>query len=159
MFVKPSNVGPGSFAIRLPILGVASLIIITTACSNDKSNNPQSATPAVNANVAETTKNPLTNLTVAVAAGKLLYAANCASCHGADGGGDSDFGASLPAKPSILTASDVVSAPDGKFFLVIKNGKMKDGKVTMPPARGVTDEQIWQIVSYVRTLAENKKED
>jgi len=159
MFIKSSNVSFGSFAIRLPTLGVASLIIITTACSNDKPNNPQSATPAVNANITETTKNPLTNLTVAAAAGKPLYAVNCASCHGADGKGDSDFGASLSAKPSILTTRDVASAPDGKIFLVIKNGKMKDGKVTMPPARGVTDDQIWQIVSFVRTLAENKKED
>jgi len=159
MFVKSYNVSLGSFASHLPILGVASLIIITTACSNDKPNNTQSGTPVVNANVTGTTKNPLTDLTVAAAAGKPLYAVNCTSCHGADGKGDSDFGASLPAKPSTLTTSDVVSAPDGKIFLVIKNGKMKDGKVTMPPARGATDEQIWQIVSYVRTLAENKKGD
>jgi len=155
MFVNSGNVSLGLFAIRPLTLAVVSLLIITMGCSNDKPNNPQSTTLTV----TETTKNPLINLTVAVAAGKPLYAANCASCHGADGKGDSDFAASLPAKPSTLTTGGVVSDPDGKIFLVIKNGKMKDGKVTMPPARGVNDEQIWQIVSYVRTLAENKKED
>lgn len=159
MFVKSCNVSLESFAVHLLTLAVAPLVIIITACSKDNPRSPQLTTPVVGVNITETTKNPLADFTVAAAAGKPLYAANCASCHGINGKGDSDFGASLPAIPSNLTTGDLVSDPDGEIFLVIKNGKMKNGKLTMPPARGVTDEQIWQIVSYVRTLAENKKED
>jgi mono/diheme cytochrome c family protein len=156
MFVVSSNVSPGSFAMRLPTLAAATLIVIGAACSMNKPNNPQSTNTAVSADVTETTKNPLADLNAAAAAGKTLYAVNCASCHGDDGKGEGVFAASLPAKPSNLTAGDVVSSADGKIFLVIRDGKMRDGKVTMAPARGVTDEQIWQIVSYVRALSENK---
>jgi len=159
MLVNSGNTSFGSFTVRLLTLAVPTLLIITASCSKDNQNRPQSTTPAISVNVTETTKNPLTDRIVAVAAGKPLYASNCASCHGAKGKGDSDFGASLPAKPSNLTINDVVSDPDGKIFLVIKNGKMKNGKVTMPPVKGMTDEQIWQIVAYVRTLAGDKKED
>ena len=159
MVVYSGNANSGSFALRLLTLVAAPLIFIATACSGNKPNTPQSTTTTFSGNVTETTKNPLTDLNGAAAAGKTYYAVNCASCHGDDGQGEGDFAASLPAKPSNLTAGDVVSAPDGKIFLVIKNGKMKDGKVTMAPARGVSDEQIWQIISYIRALAGNKKED
>ncbi|HKQ72578.1 MAG TPA: cytochrome c [Blastocatellia bacterium] len=157
MSVVSGNVSSGSFALRLLSLAAAPLIAIGSACSGDKPNNPQSNTTDVS--VTETTKNPLAGLNAAAVAGKTLYAVNCASCHGDDGKGEGDFAASLPTKPSNLTAENVVSATDGKIFLVIKNGTMRDGKVTMPPARGVTDEQIWQIVSYVRTLSENQSKN
>jgi mono/diheme cytochrome c family protein len=162
MLVEYGNVGAGIYSRRILALAVSPIIIIATACSGKAPDNPQS-TSALSSNVTETTKNPLNDFTAATAAGKTLFTVNCASCHGDDGKGEGDYSASLPAKPSNLTANDVVSAPDGKIFLVVRNGKMRQGKITMAPARGVTDEQIWQMVSYVRALSgnhsENKKED
>lgn len=104
--------------------------------------------------VTETTKNPLTDLAAAAAAGKPLYAVYCAMCHGDSGKGDGAAGASLAAKPTDLTTGKILSDPDGEIFLVIKNGKTTDGKVVMPPVRRLTDEQIWQLVAYVRTMAQ-----
>jgi len=156
MFVVSAIINPGPFAMRLLALAAAPLLIIAMACSAHKQNDPRSINPAVGANVTENTKNPLADLNAAADAGKKLYLVNCASCHGDDGKGEGDFASSLPFKPSNLTADDVVSSTDGKIFLVIREGKMKDGKITMAPARGVTDEQIWQIVSYIRSLSKNK---
>jgi mono/diheme cytochrome c family protein len=110
------------------------------------------AAPAAS-NVKDDTKNPLQDLTAAAAAGKPLYGANCALCHGDTGIGDGAAGAALDPKPTDLTKDNVPRDPDGKLFLAIKNGKMKDGRLTMPPANKLTDEQIWQVVAYVRTLA------
>jgi mono/diheme cytochrome c family protein len=114
---------------------------------------PTAAETTAASNVTETTKNPLTDLAAAAQAGKPLYEANCADCHGKTGKGDGPLAESIEHKPADLTQGDVPADPDGELFLVIKNGKMKEGKVSMPPAKKLTDEQIWQVVAYVRTLA------
>jgi mono/diheme cytochrome c family protein len=104
--------------------------------------------------VVKSDKNPLRNLTAAATAGKPLFEANCVPCHGETGKGDGPIAASLTPKPANLTEGDVVTDPDGELFLAVRMGKKdKEGKVTMTPLSKLTDEQIWQIVAYVRTLA------
>jgi mono/diheme cytochrome c family protein len=131
---------------------MASFILVTGACSNHQSQSSMAQNG--NAEVTETTKMPLEDLQTAVSAGKPLYAIHCAACHGDAGKADGIASASLPAKPTDLTMSETVSAPDGKLFLVIKNGKMREGRFTMAPVKKLTDEQIWQVVAYVRTLSQ-----
>ncbi len=113
----------------------------------------EETTAPVTSNVTETTKNPLADLAAAARAGQPLYETNCADCHGKTGQGDGPLAESIEFKPADLTKGDVPADPDGKLFLTIKNGKMKEGKVSMPPAKKLTDEQIWQVIAYVRTLA------
>jgi mono/diheme cytochrome c family protein len=112
------------------------------------------STPAASS-VTRDTINPLPDLARAAAAGQTFYQQNCAMCHGDKGGGDGPLSASLTPKPESLTSELVTQAPDGEIFLTIKNGKMREGKATMPPVRGLSDEEIWQVVAYVRSLAKN----
>jgi mono/diheme cytochrome c family protein len=136
----------------------------SVACSKQPTNETTNHTPAANqsatpagspitlpAQVTEEAKNPLPDLVAAAAAGKPLYQANCALCHGDTGESDGPASASFNPKPTILTKGDVTTDPDGKLFLVTKNGKGK-----MPPMKKMTDEQIWQVVAYVRTLAQKE---
>jgi mono/diheme cytochrome c family protein len=118
------------------------------ACSNSTSSSPSVVT--------ETSKNPLPDLKAAAEAGRSLYQVNCALCHGPGGKGDGIAKDAFETKAVDLTANDQLSKPDGKLFLVIKNGKMNGGKMTMPPAKNLTDEQIWQLVAYVRTLSKTQ---
>lgn len=125
-----------------------SAIALFAACTGNPSTN-SSQLPAV---VTEDTKNPLPDLVIAASSGKPLFSIHCSMCHGGDGRGEGLAGGSLALKPTDLTAGKVVFDPDGKLFLAIKNGIMKDGKPTMPPAKMLADEQIWQIVAYMRSL-------
>ena len=97
--------------------------------------------------VTKETKNPLPNLATAANLGKPLYQANCALCHGDFGASDGPASSSYDPRPTNLTKGEVTTDPDGEIFLVTKNGKGK-----MPGMKRLTDEQIWQVVAYVRTL-------
>lgn len=141
------------------LLGVALLIIVlgSTSCSNQASSENASKQPTTPANastvtlpteVTETTKNPLPDLAMAVNVGKPLYQANCSLCHGETGAGEGPAGASFDPKPTHLAKGAVTTDPDGKLFLALKNGKGK-----MPPMKRMTDEEMWQVIAYVRTLA------
>jgi mono/diheme cytochrome c family protein len=83
------------------------------------------------------------------AAGKEVYAANCESCHGATGVGDGIAGSSLDPKPANL----VTFAPQvGDDYLFWRVSAGKDGTSMVSWAGILTEEQIWQVVAYIRTL-------
>lgn len=141
---------------KMPVRGsraaLTSILVVLffAACSGAQHKVDSTVTEAT---VTAQTKNPLPNLAAAAIAGKPHYDANCAVCHGDAGAGQEAAGGALSARPANLTTGKVLSDPDGEIFLAIKNGIKKDGRVTMPPAKRLTDEQIWQVVAYVRTLA------
>ncbi|MBK8206846.1 MAG: cytochrome c [Planctomycetes bacterium] len=97
-----------------------------------------------------------------IAKGKELFGnadrGNCVSCHGASGKGDGPLGANLDPKPGNLTDPDVHEhVSDAYIFWRIKTGNAgwgnHDGKVSgMLGFANGTDEEIWQLVAYVRSL-------
>lgn len=136
--------------VRCLALVMISTVTLVAACSGKSSH--ETASPAA-ATVTEQTKNPLPDARAAAAAGKMLYAVHCTMCHGDDGKGEGSAGGSIAVKPTNLATEDVAAAAAGKLYLIIRNGVKKEGKQTMPPAKKVTDEEIWQIVTYVQMLA------
>ncbi len=85
----------------------------------------------------------------AATAGAEVFKTNCESCHGPQGHGDGPAGAALDPQPKNLA----VFAPTvGDDYLYWRINTGKEG-TSMVAWKGVlTDEQIWQVVSFIRTL-------
>ena len=85
----------------------------------------------------------------AASAGADVFRTNCDACHGPQGHGDGPASAALNPAPRNLPEL-VKVATDDYFFWRISTGK--DG-TSMVAWQGVlTDEQIWQVIVYIRTL-------
>jgi len=101
---------------------------------------------------ADTLINPLTEDDADILAeGEELFTLYCALCHGESGYGDGAAGGALGEKPANFHDSLVTNQSDGALFW-----KISTGKGNMPPfTEAFTEEQRWQLVSYLRKLADN----
>jgi mono/diheme cytochrome c family protein len=81
-------------------------------------------------------------------AGMAIYTKNCASCHGKAGLGDGVKARALKNSPGDFSKPEFQSLSDGDVFY-----KTKTGRDEMPKYEGkLTDDDIWNIVNYMRTL-------
>lgn len=88
--------------------------------------------------------------------GKLLYAANCTSCHGEKGEGDGPAAAAMNPKPAKHSdAAYMGTRSDAELFKAVKEGGASVGKSPMmaPYGGSLSDAQIHDLVAFVRTLA------
>src|SRR5260370_19046129 len=81
-----------------------------------------------------------------ISRGGTLFAANCASCHGAAGRGDGRASASLLPKPANLTAARF---SDERLRSVLWNGVTGSA---MPPWRQLPTEDFRALVPYIDSL-------
>jgi len=81
--------------------------------------------------------------------GGMLFAQNCARCHGGGGKGDGPEGVNLPSRPRDLTAPRVHGLADGEIFQTISAGR---GYMPSWQSR-LSELQIWDLVNYIRTLS------
>lgn len=86
--------------------------------------------------------------------GKKLYQTNCTSCHGQTGLGDGPAGINLDPKPANFHDPIVVNESSPyKFFNTIRLGVPGTG---MTPYSNLSDEEIWSLAFYVKSLGYNK---
>ncbi len=124
------------------------LVFVLTACGGgsapDSNQEIVLATPP--AEYAELT-NPLG--AEAASDGADIFASTCASCHGETGKGDGIAGQSLEPKPKDLTQVNAL-ASDGFLFWRISKGS--PGTAMIGWAGILDEEQIWQVITFIRTL-------
>ena len=101
-------------------------------------------------------KNTVPSSATSIAAGEKTFQKMCAFCHGKDATGNG------PMAPKGSTPSNLVDdkwdlgSTDGDIFLVIRDGA--GPKSVMKGYKGkFTDEQIWHMVNYLRSLANETK--
>ena len=101
---------------------------------------------------ATETENPLSPTTEVLASGKQIYQQNCVSCHGDTGRGDGPAARALPGLPADFTQQHFSMHTDAEVYGWIKGGKPG----TAMPGFGdaLDDEQVWQVITYIRQFYE-----
>ena len=91
--------------------------------------------------------NPLGSDPADIAAGRDLFRQKCEVCHAYDGSGKTPIGAGeYPRAPPLRAITASIS--DGEMFYHIRNGIRNTGM----PAWAMPDQQIWQLVAFIRAL-------
>ncbi|MGA8152645.1 MAG: c-type cytochrome [Terriglobales bacterium] len=88
--------------------------------------------------------NPYQGQGDAIAAGRRIYEEHCLHCHGENAEG-------TKKRPPLKSQRVQRQATDGDLHWLLFNGNMKKG---MPSWAKLPDQQLWQVIAYVKTLHE-----
>lgn len=81
-------------------------------------------------------------------AGKAIYDKSCASCHGADGKGNSAMAKVLGEKGLNVTTKEVMKMSDDQVLKIIVEGAGK-----MPAQKNLGKQEQKDVLNYTRSLA------
>jgi len=96
-------------------------------------------------------KNPLPASAGNLQAGRQLFLAKCAMCHGIDGTGMTTVGRNLYPRVPNLHSSGTQMLTDGEIHYIIQNGVQLTGMPAWGSPNQGTDD-IWQLVLFIRNL-------
>ena len=135
--------------IKKSLFMIITGLLIMTACNNGTrpSNPAENATPVPVPPEYAGLTNPLG--ADAVSQGAHVFHTNCETCHGPQGYGDGLAGQALDPKPRNLAQLQTMAGDDFLFW------RIREGKpgTSMVAWKGIlTDTQIWQAISFIRTL-------
>lgn len=145
----------------LAALGVAAVFVLA-ACSSaasdddhDEGDRAHIETPAEYADLT----NPFEGDHEAAEAGAEIYEINCSTCHGPEGLGDGPAAEGLDPKPASLADAHLMEdMSDGAlFWRVSEGGGFAPFNSAMPPWKDtLTEDQIWQVITFLREFAEDE---
>jgi mono/diheme cytochrome c family protein len=93
------------------------------------------------------------DMQASIAEGDKLFGTDCSECHGNSGRKPTDAGRWMYPRAADLGSVEVQRYSDRELFWIVKNGIRLSG---MPAfGRVESDEHIWDLVHFVRTLPAN----
>lgn len=103
--------------------------------------------------------NPVQATPQNILAGKTLFQFDaqpsaCRICHGISGDGLGIMFTQVDKKPRNFTCYQTMDdLPDGQLYWIIKNGSPG---TAMPSFKYLDDDQVWQLILYIRSFSEKK---
>ena len=148
------------------MLVVPALVAIAAACGGEREAPARASTPsptaergAPSAGSAPAAASPETEAAGIPDAtrGAARYAALCASCHGARGGGDGPIAASLDPKPAAHSDGAIMNglSDDYLFQVIVEGGPAVGKSPLMAPWGGtLSNDDVRDVIAFIRTLAD-----
>lgn len=144
---KKSNIKSASLK-KLLTLFISSCAFLISVCIA----NAQSKTWTA-PDEAAGVKNPLAGNIETLKYAQVIYTTYCSPCHGNKGRGDGAAASGLATKPADHSSGIIQKQTDGALFWMIS-----EGRNPMPSYKtALTDNQRWELVNYIRTLAKTPK--
>lgn len=110
---------------------------------------PKPAKPVVVPEAEKKRPNPLPPVPEAIEAGKILFQSQCHLCHGKNADGKGELVAAMKLRfPDLTDAKRQARRTDGEWFYIIRHGHGD-----MPAEKRLVDQQMWEMIHYIRTLA------
>jgi mono/diheme cytochrome c family protein len=150
------NMNTNKWMLSLALLAGVSVMVACGGGEKAEETTTTEAAPAAEEPMAEAwvapaeakaVANPFTADAASIEKGKGIFAQYCVSCHGEDGK------AEVPAGLAVKAANLVDKTPgqtDGEIHWKLLNGK---GAMLKISTYGISDEDGWHLINYVRTLA------
>jgi mono/diheme cytochrome c family protein len=133
------------------ILIIALMAVFLSACGGEEPVTTEDVAAPVSdipAEYAEKT-NPLADSSDAIAEGKSVFESTCSACHGDIGLGDGPAAASLTPPPASLVELNKTAADD---YLLWRISEGKEGTAMVGWKTSLSEDQLWQVISYIRTF-------
>ena len=135
---------------RFMALGLAGIVFLTACRTLANSSDLSSDTPVATVPAEYAGKTNPYSSEMALQ-GETVFQTNCVICHGSQGHGDGPASQSLEPKPRNL-AELQKNVGDDFLFWRITEGKPGTAMVAW---KGIlTEDQIWQVISFIHTLKE-----
>ena len=146
---KETSVWPARIAGACLMLG---MFIIAYGRVAAQQAAPAAPAPWVAPDDAKKVKNPFPPTPETLADGEMLFADNCALCHGDKGMGDGPGAKTIKVKPANFTDEKLMAEEtDGSLFW-----KMSNGRGPMPSWKDIlSDKERWELVGYLRKLTKD----
>jgi mono/diheme cytochrome c family protein len=103
---------------------------------------------------ARKVKNPVAATPQSIVAGKAAFMKNCRFCHGEDAKGDGKMAPKDTHPANLVDDKWDRGSTDGEIFAVIRNGA--GPKFDMKPNKALSDQDIWNIINYLRSIGPQK---
>jgi mono/diheme cytochrome c family protein len=140
-------------APRETLLVVFSFFLVFAVAAQKPKDQPPAPTPSPEYKIppeVAAKQNPVKPNEESLAKGKKMYGYDCAMCHGEKGNGKGDMASDYKNVTDFTDPSALKSRSDGELFYIIRNGK---GENMPPEGDRANDEQVWNMVNYIRSLA------
>lgn len=145
---------------QITLISFLILLFLSACAVDDRSNNENflangviQPTPPPVPEEFSGLQNPLENDSQAASEGEIIYQINCASCHGVTGRGDGVVAGSFEPRPTDLTVNQENLSDAYLYWRIYAGGAFEPFRSVMPGWRSLlTEEQIWMIITFIRTL-------